>query len=118
MAIFNSLEKNLIEISYLSNKEIRTNRIESLYLWYKKRKKINEDLKRINIKSYKEKDEINDLDLLEEAKNHQNENNNIDSKKIIFKKLNHRNEDLINKKMINDYQHKALSQSLIEKKNV
>ena len=116
MAIFNSLEKNLIEISYLSNKEIRTNRIESLYLWYKKRKKINEDLKRINIKSYKEKDEINDLDLLEEAKNHQNESNNIDSKKIIFKKLNHRNEDLINKKMINDYQHKALSQSLIEKK--
>ena len=32
LMIFNALEKNMIEISCLTNKEIRTNRINSLYL--------------------------------------------------------------------------------------
>ena len=120
LVIYNALEKNLIELSYMENKEIRNDRINSLYSWYKLKNKINEDLKRINIKSYKEKDEINDLDLLEEKKNYQNENNNNnniddnfnDDRKIIYKKISHRNDEIINKKMLEFYNRKILSDSL------
>jgi hypothetical protein len=145
LLIYNALEKNLIEISYIANKEIRTNRINSLYLWYKERNKISEDLRRINVKSYKEKDEINEEDLEkneengekeenEEEKNQQKEENDEGkeekegkegdeeagksnkktdkSKKIHFKKINNRNEDLINKKMLDEYQRKILSKSV------
>ena len=122
LLIYNALEKNLIEISYLANKEIRKNRINSLYLWYKQRNKISDDLKKINVKSYKEKNEINDEDLMkikeEEAKNQQIEGDNSmnNNKKIFFKKINNRNEDLINKKMLEEYQRKILSKSINEKK--
>ena len=120
--IYNALEKNLIEISYIGNKDIRTDRINILYLWYKNRSKINEDLKRINAKSYKEIDEIDEDELLkgkenEEEKNEQNDNEKIKkSKKIIFKKINPRNDSLVNKKMLDDYQRKLLSRSLSENK--
>ena len=122
LLIYNALEKNLIEISYIANKEIRKNRINSLYLWYKQRNKISDDLKKINVKSYKEKNEINDEDLMkikeEEAKNQQIEGDNSmnNNKKIFFKKINNRNEDLINKKMLEEYQRKILSKSINEKK--
>ena len=121
LLIYNSLEKNLLELSYMENKEIRTDRINSLYSWYKEKNKINEDLRKINIKSYKEKDEINDLDLLEEKKNQQNENNNdenfSDDRKIIYKKISHRNEEIINKKMLDFYNRKILSDYSIKDRN-
>ena len=120
--IYNALEKNLIEISYIANKEIRADRINILYLWYKNRNKISEDLKRINAKTYKEIDEIDEEELLkdkenEEEKNEQNENEKVKKhKKILFKKINPRNDSLVNKKMLDDYQRKLLSKSLSENK--
>jgi hypothetical protein len=51
--IFNALEKNLIEISCINNKEIRSNRLNILYLWYKERNKISEDLRKINVNHIK-----------------------------------------------------------------
>ena len=39
------------------------------------------------------------------------------NKKINYRKLNPRNEDLINKKMLDEYQRKLLSRSLIDNKN-
>jgi len=129
LLINNALEKHLIEISYIKNKEIRTNRINSLYIWYKERIKISEDLKRINAKTYNELNEIDEEEFLkdkgkakEEEKNEENEENEEseedekDNKKIVFKKINPRNEELINKKMLEDYQRKILSKSIITNK--
>ena len=47
LLIYNVLEKNMVEISCLSNKDVRINRINNLYNWYKEKMKINEDLRRI-----------------------------------------------------------------------
>ena len=129
LMIFNALEKNMIEISCLMNKEIRTNRINSLYLWYKERTKIIEDLRKINMKSYKELDEITDEEMKTWADNKNEEqgkdgekdeeNENIEKVNIkIDKKLdNHRNDEILDKKMINEYKRKILSKSLEEKMN-
>ena len=121
--IFNALEKNLIEISCINNKEIRSNRLNILYLWYKERTKISEDLRKINVKSYKEINEIDEEELLREKEEKKNEENDGDkkkedtNKKINYRKLNPRNEDLINKKMLDEYQRKLLSSSIILNKN-
>ena len=123
LLIYNALEKNLIEISCLSNKEVRSNRLNSLYLWYKEKTQINEDLRKINMKSYKEIDEITEEDLKTWQQNKQEgeeeENKeNIEQEKKIDKKLEqHRNEEILDKKMINEYQRKILSKSLEERIN-
>ena len=127
LMIFNALEKNMIEISCLDNKEIRTNRINSLYLWYKERTKINEDLRKINMKSYKELDEITDEEMKTWADNKQEEEGKEgeeekeSSEKAIIKidrKLDsHRNDEILDKKMIDEYKRKILSKSLEEKMN-
>ena len=119
LLIYNALEKNLIEISCLSNKEVRKNRINSLYLWYKEKTQINEDLRKINMKSYKEIDEITEEDLKTWQQNKQEgEDENIEQEKKIDKKLEqHRNEEILDKKMINEYQRKILSKSLEERIN-
>ena len=119
LLIYNTLEKNLIEISCLSNKEVRKNRINSLYLWYKEKTQINEDLRKINMKSYKEIDEITEEDLKTWQQNKQEgEDENIEQEKKIDKKLEqHRNEEILDKKMINEYQRKILSKSLEERIN-
>ena len=113
--IYNALEKNLIEISYITNKEIRSNRINTLYLWYKKRNQISDDLKKINAKTYKEIDEI-DEEFIKNEEQLENEQNKKPNKKKLLKKLNPRNEELINKKMLEDYQRKNLSKSIMENK--
>ena len=122
LLIYNALEKNLIEISCLSNKEVRSNRLNSLYLWYKEKTQINEDLRKINMKSYKEIDEITEEDLKTWQQNKQEgeeENKeNIEQEKKIDKILEqHRNEEILDKKMINEYQRKILSKSLEERIN-
>ena len=118
--IFNSLEKNLIEISYLTSKEIRTNRINHLYLWYKEKTQINEDLRKINMKSYKELDEITNEDLKDWGENKQDEEEKERGKEKvnIYNKIDgHRNEEIIDKKMINEYRRKIISKSLEERLN-
>ena len=125
LMIFNALEKNMIEISCLDNKEIRTNRINSLYLWYKERTKINEDLRKINMKSYKELDEITDEEMKTWAENKQEEEGKEEEKedtekiniKIDKKFDSHRNDEILDKKMIDEYKRKILSKSLEEKMN-
>ena len=119
LLIYNALEKNLIEISCLSNKEVRKNRINSLYLWYKEKIQINEDLRKINMKSYKDIDEITEEDLKTWQQNKQEgEDENIEQEKKIDKKLEqHRNKEILDKKMINEYQRKILSKSLEERIN-
>ena len=120
LLIYNVLQKHLIEISTSSNKENRTNRINKLYLWYKEKIKIIEDLRKINSKSYKEFDEIPDedykiseekrIDEEDSIKEEDQLNDNIDIKLDI-----HRNQEIFDKKMLNDYQRKILSK-IVEKR--
>ena len=118
LLIFNALEKNMIEISCLRNKEIRTKRINHLYLWYKEKTQINEDLKKINMKSYKEKNEITDEELKAWANiDGEDEKETLEKKSDNYdRKLDsHRNEEIFDKKMINEYKRKILSKSLRER---
>ena len=114
LLIYNVLEKNMVEISCLSNKDVRINRINNLYNWYKEKMKINEDLRRINQKSYKDVNEVIDEDLNDlENQKEQNDNNKLIGKD--FEIDPHRNEEIIDKKIVNDYQRKVLSKNLEER---
>ena len=116
LLIYNALQKNLIEISCLSNQEIRTDRINKLYLWFKEKIQINEDLRKINMKSYKEIDEITEDDLLIWGKGKAPEEDS--EKKDLSKSRNkdiHRNNELLDKNQINEYKRKLLSKSLEER---
>ena len=116
LLIYNALQKNLIEISCLSNQEIRTDRINKLYLWFKEKIQINEDLRKINMKSYKEIDEITEDDLLIWGKGKASEEDS--EKKDLSKSRNkdiHRNNELLDKNQINEYKRKLLSKSLEER---
>ena len=114
LLIYNVLEKNMVEISCLSNKDVRINRINNLYNWYKEKMKINEDLRRINQKSYKDVNEVIDEDLNDlENQKEQNDNNKLIGKD--FEIDPHRNEEVIDKKIVNDYQRKVLSKNLEER---
>ena len=114
LLIYNVLEKNMVEISCLSNKDVRINRINNLYNWYKEKMKINEDLRRIKQKSYKDVNEVIDEDLNDlENQKEQNDNNKLIGKD--FEIDPHRNEEIIDKKIVNDYQRKVLSKNLEER---
>ena len=116
LLIYNSLEKNMIEISCISNKEIRSNRIDNLYLWYKEKLQINEDLRKINMKSYNEKNEINEENLKEWAGLDESEETEEKIKENVFEqKIDpHRNQEIFNKIIFNDYKRKVLSRTLEE----
>ena len=99
-SLYHFLEKNLFEISYISNKEKRDERIKKLFDWFKKRQKYEEDIRSITMKTYKEKGEIDEQEaLLSKIKNNKEE--------IIDDGI-HRNLELINKKMLNEYERKRL----------
>ena len=66
--LYHQLEKNLIEISYLSDAETRNKKIKILYKWYRKLLERNNSLKNITSKSYIESYEKYDI------KNNRNEN--------------------------------------------
>ena len=112
--LYEQLEKMLIEISCLRNVDIQLGSIQNLFLWYKEKIKIYEDLRKIQEKSYKEKDEIDDMEqyLEKEAeKNQEEENNNIimnDEEKNVRENLKHRNRDMLFKDMLQDYKRKQI----------
>lgn len=99
-SLFHFLEKNLLEISYISNKEKRYERIQKLYEWFKNKQKYDEDIRTITMKTYKEKGEIDEQEaLLMKTK---------DEKEKKIDDSIHRNLELINKKMLNEYERKRL----------
>ena len=112
--LFQYLEKNLIELSCLKNKEILENRINILFYWYKDQNKRHEELKYMIMKTYKEKDEVDEEEyLLEKLKK---EHKDIEEPNPEIK-INHRN-NLADKKMLSDYTHKTIINSKIEGGNV
>ena len=99
-SLFHFLEKNLLEISYISDKEKRIERIRTLYDWFKNKQKYYEDISTITMKTYKEKGEVDEQEALLMKKK--------DQKQIISDDSNHRNLELINKRMLNEYERKRL----------
>ena len=98
--LYNYLEKYLFEISYFAEQDRREEEINKLYNWYKGKKKLEKDIKTINYKSYKEKNTIDDKEYFLTKKY---KHKTIDIEK------EHRNLELINKKMLEDYERKKLS---------
>ena len=98
--LYYHLEKYLMEISYISDKEKRGKEINKIYQWYKEKRKVEKDIQTITYKSYKEKNVIDEKEYFL-------------NKKYQYKTLevekDHRNLELINKKMLNDYERKKLS---------
>ena len=81
---FHDVEKSLIEISYLTQKELRDKKIEELYSWYKNIINKNTMLKRIKSKSYqvpKAKYDISEGEQINEDNKDNIDNNNIIEKK-------------------------------------
>lgn len=99
-SLYHYLEKNLLEISYIADREKRYDRIRKLYEWFKNKQKYDQDIRTITMKTYKEKDEIDEQEaLLLKTKK---------EKKVIIDDSQHRNLELINKKMLNEYERKRL----------
>ena len=98
--LYNNLEKNLVEISYIYDKEKRNEKINKIYEWYKDKKNLEKDIKTITYKSYKEKDEISKRDFLSKklSKNLQ---------EIKFNK-NPRNLELIHRNKLDEYKRRKL----------
>ena len=99
--IYNFLEKYLMEISYIIDKEKRGEKIIKLYQWYKEKKKLEEDMKTINYKSYKDENEAGEKEQLLMKSENELKTYDADNK--------HRNMGLINKKMLEEYERKQLS---------
>ena len=99
--LYNFLEKYLMEVSYITDKEKREEKIRKIYEWYKEKKKFEKDMKTINYKSYKERNEVDENEYL------------LTKKESKFKTLdndnNHRNIGLINKKMLEEYERKKMN---------
>ena len=112
LLLYSILEKNMIEVSCVTNKEIRTEKINTLYNWYKDRIKVNEVLRNINEKTYKD---INEID--EEEPENQNQEDKVEPIKNDRETDPHRNEKFFDKKLVNNYRRKILSKRLEEKYN-
>ena len=112
LLLYSILEKNMIEVSCVTNKEIRTEKINTLYNWYKDRTKVNEVLRNINEKTYKD---INEID--EEEPENQNQEDKVEPIKNDRETDPHRNEKFFDKKLVNNYRRKILSKRLEEKYN-
>ena len=99
--LYNFLEKYLMEISYITDKEKRDEKIRKIYEWYKEKKKFEKDMKTINYKSYKERNEVDEKDF--SLKKNEKKFKTVDTDN------NHRNIGLINKKMLEEYERKKIS---------
>ena len=98
--VYNYLEKHLMELSYITKKEKKEERIIKIYHWYKEKKKFEKDINTISYKTYKDRNEIDGDEYLLTKNEEQYKNKDFEK--------NHRNLELINKKMIDDYQRKKL----------
>ena len=58
--LYNFLEKYLMEISYITDKEKRDDKIREVYEWYKEKKKLGKDLQTLTYESYKDKNEVDE----------------------------------------------------------
>ena len=94
--LYHHLEKNLIEISYLSDPETRNKKIKALYKWYRKLLERNNSLKNMASKSYIEAYEKYDLKKNKNGNkiiNHKNNNTKANYSTININKINDNEEN-------------------------
>ena len=87
-SLFYFLEKNLLEISYITDKEKRNERIKKIFEWFKNKRRFVEDMTNITMKTYIEKGEVEEQEELLKKSNEEKEKFIDDSR--------HRNLELIN----------------------
>ena len=99
--IYNYLEKYLLEVTYITDKEKRKEKINKVYEWYKGKLNIEKDIKTITNKTNNNKNEIDEKEyfLIKKRK----KLNDLDLDK------SHRNLELLRKKILDDYKRKQLS---------
>ena len=104
------LEKILFEISYVRNKEIRTQMINKVYYWFKHIQKTDEETRRMILKTYKTPGEFDEEELLLLNSDKKKEEMNEE----YLEMLSHRNADLVNKRMLNEYERKKISDRFLK----
>ena len=104
------LEKILFEISYVRSKENRTQMINKVYNWYNYFKKADEDTRHMLLKTYKSPGEFDEEELM--LLNNDEKNEEIDERYLDTS--NHRNAELVNKRMLKEYERKKISDKFIK----
>lgn len=113
--LYSNLEKRLIELSMVTNDNIRKGKIISLNLWYEDKKAAFEALRKISRKTYKEPNVVDELDVYlqkEEEKRKEIEEYNYRHRKDPIKEENlyeHRNKDVLYKNMLEEYKRKLIN---------
>ena len=97
--LFHNLEKNLVEISYISKREHRNEKVEIVYNWYKRILDKNKILKRIKSKSYKSANEKYDLD---EGNKEKENNDKVIETKEKNKNISDKNQEETNTEIIHE----------------
>ena len=99
--LYSLLERNLIEIIYLSDKEDRKEKIKILFNWYKDKMKLFEELYYINQKSYIDPDSKGDKEYFSEKMT------KIDvllrDDDIRKEQMKHRTQENYDRKLLNNY---------------
>ena len=77
-SLFYFLEKNLLEISYITDKEKRNERIKKIFEWFQNKRRYVEDMTNITMKTYIEKGEVEEQEELLKKSNEKKELSGID----------------------------------------
>ena len=112
-SLYSNIQKNIMEIIYIKDKEKKEDLINKIYLWYKDKLKLYEELKHMKIKSYFSPEEFDDekyinekyKDLFEERKKY------ISQTERIKNQMEHRSIESYNKitiESISNYKRKHI----------
>ena len=114
--LYNSLEKNLIEIMYINNKEYRKEKIIKVFNWYQNQLKTFKDLRFINRKSYNDLDAVQDevyfkeqLDLIKHEADHRIEDD------ILKEQMSHRSA-IFDKSLLDEFKRNHVYENIYYKK--
>ena len=112
--LYDSVEKNLVQIIHIIKKENMETKIEKLYNWYIDQLKKFEDLRYINSKSYYEKDEFPEEDYI--LQKYPINDDYIPPDQILKEQRKHRNNILISESELNSYQRINLYDKMAQRK--
>ena len=102
-SLFNLLEKNLIEIIYITKADYREEKIKKLFNWYKEQIKLFEDIKYINNKSYIDPGSLDDKEYFRQKFEKTRKDEYITEDSILKEQMSHRTQGPFDKKLLKDY---------------
>ena len=114
--LYSSLEKNLIEVMYINNKDFRKEKIIKVFNWYQNQLKTFKDLRFINHKSYNDLDAVQDevyfkekLDLIKNEADHRIEDD------ILKEQMTHRSA-IFDKSLLDEFKRNHVYENVYYKK--